>query len=139
RGIRRVLVNAVKRGVEVTVVVPEKNDLPAVQLAGHHVFGALLKAGVRIFEWPDRMMHAKAIAVDSIWATIGSYNLAARSLFHNLEVAICVIDGEFAAGLDGVLRSDTEKSKEIKIDLWRMRPFWRRIAEWFFYQFRHWL
>jgi len=139
RGIRRVLVNAVKRGVAVSVVVPARNDIRSVQFAGHHVFANLLRAGVRIFEWPERMLHAKAAVVDSVWASIGSYNLDARSLFHNLEVALCIVDREFAAGLDAQLAADAGKSKEIKLEEWRTRPFWRRFAEWFFYQFRHWL
>src|SRR5262249_45852216 len=139
RGIRRVLNNAIKRGVEVAVVVPEKNDLRSVQFAGHHVFGHLLKLGVRIFQWPERMLHAKAAAVDGIWATIGSYNLDGRGPFHNLEVAPCVIYREFARALHAQIRADAEKSSEIKLDAWRMRPFWRKMAEWFFYQFRHWL
>src|SRR5262249_27526982 len=139
RGIRRVLNNAIKRGVEVAVVVPEKNDLRSVQFAGHHVFGTLLKAGVRIFEWPERMLHAKAAVVDGIWSTIGSYNLDARSLFHNLEVVLCIVDGEFAATLDAQIMSDAALSRELALDTWRRRPFWRKVVEWLFYQFRHWL
>jgi cardiolipin synthase len=139
RGIRRVLINAVKRGVQVFVVVPEKNDLRSVQFAGHHVFGTLLKAGVRIFEWPERMLHAKVAVVDGIWSTIGSYNLDARSLFHNLEVVLVIIDPDFAAGLDAQVEADAALSRELVFDTWRQRPFWRKVVEWVFYQFRHWL
>jgi len=139
RGIRRVLANAVKRGVEVLVVVPAKGDLRSVQFAGQHTFGTLLRAGVRIFEWPERMLHAKVAVVDAVWATIGSYNLDARSLFHNLEVVLCIIDREAASALDAQIVRDGEKSNEIKLDTWKGRSFWRKIAEWFFYQFRHWL
>ncbi len=139
RGIRRVLNNAAKRGVEVSVVVPEKNDLRSVQFAGHHVFGNLLKAGVRIFEWPERMLHAKTAVVDGVWSTIGSYNLDARSLFHNLEVVLFIVDGEFAAGLDAQIMADAALSRELELGAWRGRPFWRKVVEWFFYQFRHWL
>src|SRR5262249_4129339 len=139
RGIRRVLVNAVKRGVQVSVVVPEKNDLRSVQFAGHHVFGTLLKAGVRIFEWPESMLHAKVAVVDGIWSTIGRSNPCARSLFHNLEVVLVIIDSDFAAGLDAQFEADAAKSRELAFDTWRQRPFWRKVVEWLFYQFRHWL
>jgi cardiolipin synthase len=139
RGIRRVLANAVKRGVEVSIVVPAKNDLRSVQFAGHRVFGALLRAGVRIFEWPERMLHAKVASIDATWATIGSYNLDARSLFHNLEVVVCIVDPKAAAALDAQIEADAAKSNEIRLEAWKHRSIWRRIAEWFFYQFRHWL
>jgi cardiolipin synthase len=139
RGIRRVLINAVRRGVAVSVVVPEKNDLRSVQFAGHHVFGILLKAGVRIFAWPGRMLHAKAAVVDGVWATIGSYNLDARSLFHNLEVALLVIDRDLAADLEAQIMTDAASSRELVLDTWRQRPWWRKALEWLFYQFRYWL
>jgi cardiolipin synthase A/B len=139
RGIRRVLANAVRRGVKVSVIVPENSDLKSVQFAGHHIFGPLLKAGVRIFEWPERMMHAKAAVVDGIWATIGSYNLDARSLFHNLEVVLCIVDRSFATGLRAQLERDEAHAREVVLELWKQRPLWRRLVEWFFFQFRHWL
>src|SRR5262249_17000073 len=105
----------------------------------HHVFGTLLKAGVRIFEWPERMLHAKAAVVDGVWSTIGSYNLDARSLFHNLEVVLCIVDGEFSGGLDAEILADGALSRVLVFEAWRGGPFWRKVVEWFFYQFRHWL
>lgn len=139
RGIRRVLANAVKRGVKVNVIVPERNDLRAVQLASHHTFAGLLRAGVGIYEWPERMMHAKVAVVDGIWASIGSYNLDARSLFHNLEVVLCIVDRGFGLTLAAQLAHDRAVSREIVPAVWSGRAWWRRVAEWFFYQFRHWL
>jgi cardiolipin synthase len=139
RGIRRVMANAVRRGVKVSVIVPARSDLKSVMYAGHHVFARLLKAGVRIFEWQERMMHAKTAVVDAIWATIGSYNLDARSLFHNLEVVLCIVDRAFAAGLAAQLEHDASIAREVRLDEWKQRPWWRKVVEWFFYQFRHWL
>lgn len=139
RGIRRVMANAVRRGVKVSVIVPEKSDLKSVMYAGQHVYAALLKAGVRIFEWKERMLHAKTAVVDSVWATIGSYNLDARSLFHNLEVTLCIVDRAFASGLRAQLEYDAEQSREVELATWKQRPWWRKVVEWFFFQFRFWL
>ena len=139
RGIRRVMANAVRRGVRVTVIVPARSDLKSVMYASQHVFARLLRAGVRIFEWPERMMHAKTAVVDAVWATIGSYNLDARSLFHNLEVVLCIVDRAFAAGLGAQLDHDAAQCREVLLDEWKRRPWWRKVCEWFFYQFRHWL
>jgi cardiolipin synthase A/B len=139
RGVRRVLANAVRRGVRVTVIVPEKSDLRSVQFASQHLYAKLLKAGVRIFEYPERMMHAKSAVVDAVWATIGSYNLDARSLFHNLEVVLCIVDRAFAAVVRAQIEEDAAASRELVPEVWRQRPWWRKVAEWFFFQFRHWL
>jgi cardiolipin synthase A/B len=139
RGIRRVMANAVRRGVKVSVIVPERSDLKSVMFAGQHVFGSLLRAGVRVFQWPDRMLHAKAAVIDSVWATIGSYNLDARSLFHNLEVTLCIVDRAFASGVRAQLEYDAAQSHEVELETWKKRAWWRKVVEWFFFQFRHWL
>lgn len=139
RGIRRVLMNAVKRGCDVRVIVPGKSDLKMVQYAGQRVFAGLLKAGVKIFLWPDRMMHAKVAVVDGIWSTIGSYNLDARSLFHNLEVVLLIVDRSFGESLDAQFSADLARCRELELATWVKRPWYVKLLEWFCFQFRHWL
>jgi cardiolipin synthase len=139
RGIRRVLANAVKRGCDVRVIVPGNSDLKMVQYASQRVFTGLLKAGVKIFLWPDRMMHAKTAVVDGVWATIGSYNLDARSLFHNLEVVLLIVDRGFAGALDVQMGVDLARCREVELAAWTKRPWYMKLLEWFCFQFRHWL
>lgn len=139
RGIRRVLLNAARRGVKVSVIVPAESDVKAAQWASRHTYAGLLKGGVRIHEWLWHMLHAKAVVVDGVWSSIGSYNLDARSLFHNLEVVLCVIDRAFGEKLEGQLDSDAALSREVVLAEWNRRPPWRKLVEWFFYQFRFWL
>jgi cardiolipin synthase len=138
RGMRRVLANAVARGVVVKVILPGESDVKSVQYASAHMFGKLLKMGVRIFEWP-RMLHAKSAVVDGIWTAIGSYNLDARSLMSQLEVVLCVVDRAFGQRMRTELDADCERSKEVHLAEWKKRPLWRKIVEWFFFQFRGWL
>jgi cardiolipin synthase len=139
RGIRRVMANAVARGCDVSIIVPGKSDLRMVQYAGQRVFTGLLKAGVRIYLWPDRMMHAKTAVIDGIWSTIGSYNIDARSLFHNLEAVLMIIDRGFGDRLDGQFNYDLSRCHELDLDTWKKRPWWMKALEWFCFQFRHWL
>ena len=139
RGLRRVLLNAARRGVHVSVIVPADSDVKSVQWAGRHTYAALLKGGVRIYEWQWHMLHAKSAVVDGVWSTIGSYNLDARSLFHNLEVVVCVIDPAFGAKLRSQQLADVSLSREILLEEWQVRPFWRKVIEWCCYQFRFWL
>ena len=76
------LVEAVKRGVDVKVMVPATTatDSPIVQHASHHHFGTLLEAGVRIWEYRKTLLHQKMIIVDGVWSCVGSTNFdAARS------------------------------------------------------------
>jgi cardiolipin synthase len=138
RGLRRAMANAVKRGVEVKVMVPGRSDVPPAQHAGRYLFSSLLEAGVRIFEWPH-MMHAKTAVVDRTWATIGSYNLDSVSMFHNLEVVLCVVDRPFGAALHDQLDADFARSRELTLAEWRRRPWWQKLVEWLWFRFRYWL
>lgn len=136
---RRALRAAVRRGVEVRVIVPAVSDVPAVGWASRRLYARLLKSGVRIFEWPERMMHAKAAVIDGVWTTIGSYNIDTRSLEHNLEVAAIVLDREVGAAMQEEFDHDAAQCHEVRLAEWRERPRWNRVLEWFFYQFRYWL
>jgi cardiolipin synthase len=139
RGVRRALRNAVARGVQVKVVVPRRSDLRSVSYASQHLFAGLLKAGVRIFRWPERMMHAKTAVIDGVWTKIGSYNLDARSLHYNLEVVVAAIDRPLGARMQTIFDEDVARCEEVVLDKWQQRGFWRKLISWFFYQFRHWL
>jgi cardiolipin synthase len=136
RGIRRALVNAVKRGVQVRVVVPSTSDVPAVQWATRHLYAHLIKAGVRVYEWAGRMMHAKTAVIDDVWATVGSSNLDHRSLKVNLEVVAIVIDRVFGRRMAEQAVLDIAESREVDLEVWGKRPWWHRPIEWFFYQLR---
>ncbi|MEQ9093627.1 MAG: phospholipase D-like domain-containing protein, partial [Miltoncostaeaceae bacterium] len=67
------LADAAERGVRVRVLVPGAHiDKDVVRYAGRSVYGELLRAGVEVYEYQPTMLHAKALVVDGVWATIGS-------------------------------------------------------------------
>jgi len=139
RGLRRVLSHAARRGVEVRVLVPGVSDIAVVQYASRYLYKRMLKQGLRIFEFPERMMHAKVAVIDGVWSTIGSYNLDVRSLFHNLEAGALVLDEPFAAELKTEFDDLIEVSREVLLDEWRQRPWWNLVLEWVSFRFRYWL
>jgi cardiolipin synthase len=96
----------------------------------------MLVSGVRIFEWPETMMHAKVGIIDGVWSTIGSYNLDRRSLLHNLEVGLVCIDEPLAAKLQAEFEADVALCREVTLaDVDALSP-WARFKDWFCYQFR---
>jgi cardiolipin synthase len=135
-GLRRALYNAVRRGVDVRVIVPADSDVWPIQWASRHVYARLLKGGVRVFEFAERMMHAKIAVVDGAWVKVGSSNLDHLSLRVNLEVVAVVIDRQFGQRLEEEQRRDESLSREILLAEWSKRPWWHRPIEWLFYQLR---
>ena len=138
RQVARALRAAARRGVDVRVVVPANSDVPLVDLAARHTFPRLLKAGIRIAEWPG-MMHAKAAAVDGMWATVGSYNFDRRSLRFNLEVTANIFDPAFAATLEARLREDFQAARELRQEDLQGRSLWERLSSLLAYRLRAWL
>jgi cardiolipin synthase len=139
-GVVRALTAAARRGVGVSVLVPERSDVAVVDYVRGAFYDRLLRHGVRIHHWADTVLHAKVAAVDDTWAMVGSYNLDWMSLLRNREVVVNVLDPSFAALLAAQLRADLAASVEITHESWERRPFWRRwVFEPFLYTFRRYL
>ncbi|MFF3346666.1 phosphatidylserine/phosphatidylglycerophosphate/cardiolipin synthase family protein [Streptomyces sp. NPDC002779] len=121
---------AARRGVEVEILLPGPHtDKRVCQLAGQHFYEDLLDCGVRIFEYQPTMMHAKVITVDQVAALIGSTNFNRRSLDHDEEVMLAVLDEDFAATLNRHFDEDLQVSERIEKGRWKRRSVTRRLGE----------
>jgi cardiolipin synthase len=139
RSWRRALRRAAEHGVDVRVLVPRESDVPGIRWASRFTWGALLRAGVRIYELLPAMLHAKTILIDGAWAAVGSYNLDQRSLRYNWEVAVAMVDPEACAALQAAFEADCAQSLPVDAASWEERSLWTRLREQFFYFFRLWL
>jgi cardiolipin synthase len=137
--IRRVLRQAVRRGVDVRLLLPGPHtDHPAVRHAGRRFYGRLLQNGVRIYEYQPRFLHAKMLLCDD-WLSIGSSNIDRWNLRWNLEANQEVLGGEIIEQAYALFRHDFTQSHEISHDFWRERPWYRRLQEWFWGRVDLWL
>jgi cardiolipin synthase A/B len=130
RRVRAALFRAVRRGVQVRVLVPVKSDVPVVQFAVEALFDTLLRHGVEIWALPGTMLHAKTAIIDDIFTTIGSFNLDDRSWRKNLEVNLAVEDRAFALHVRSWFEHDLLSARRIDLTRWRDRPIARRAVEW---------
>ena len=126
----RALEAAVRRGVDVRVIVPgEFTDQPVVREASRLHYEMLLRRGIKIFEYEPTMMHAKTMVVDGIWSTIGSSNFDDRSFRLNDEVNVNVYDEAIAAKLEEWFMHDLSQSHEISLRKWFRRGTMQRLKE----------
>lgn len=129
--LRRAMKKAVKRGVDVRLLLPGPlTDHPGVRRAGQRFYARLLRSGVRIFEYQPKMHHQKAILVDQ-WCSIGSSNIDRWSFFWNLEANQEVDNTAFADDVARMLRTDFGESVERGFENWSKRPRLQRWQEWF--------
>jgi cardiolipin synthase A/B len=94
---RKALKNARKRGVAVTVILAGKSDMPLLYHAEKYLYPFFLQHNIRILEWKDSIMHAKAVLADNQWTTIGSYNLNPVSQYLSIELNVEIKDKDFSA------------------------------------------
>jgi cardiolipin synthase len=97
--LRRALIHAARRGVRVRLLLQGRYEYFMQYHATRPVYGALLAAGVEIYEYQAGFLHAKVAVVDGNWATVGSSNLDPLSLLLAREANVVVHDGAFAATL----------------------------------------
>jgi len=135
----RALTAAARRGVDVRIIVPGQSDVDIVRHASRAVWGRLLRAGVRIFEWDESVLHAKSAVIDGIWSTTGTFNFDYLSLRVNLEVNISVLDARFASTLERSFLEDFEQCREVSRVDFRFRPLGQRLLEFIAYRLRKFL
>jgi cardiolipin synthase len=94
---RKHLVAAVKRGVDVKIILAGKSDVTSVRLAENYMYAFYLRNKIKIYEWTNSVMHGKAMIIDDNWATIGSYNINFLSRYISIELNTDVSDKEFVS------------------------------------------
>ncbi len=108
----KTLVTARKRGVKIEIIVPGPDmDTRIVQRASRSLWGALLDAGVEIYEYQPTMYHCKVLIVDEVWVSVGSTNFDDRSFRLNDEANLNIYDAKFAAEQVKEFESDKDKSR----------------------------
>lgn len=120
---------AARRGVEVTLIVPARNDSRLVAAASRGNYEGLLESGVRIAEFRKGLLHAKTVTVDRSLALVTSANLDRRSFELNFEVSLVVYDTDFASQLRFMQMSYLERSAEIDAVQWQRRPWPKRLSQ----------
>ncbi|MFI1469435.1 phosphatidylserine/phosphatidylglycerophosphate/cardiolipin synthase family protein [Streptomyces wuyuanensis] len=124
------LCRTARRGVLVEILLPGPHtDQRACQFAGQHHYTTLLEAGVRIRQYQPTMMHAKVMTVDSVASLIGSTNFNRRSMDHDEEVMLAILDESFTATLDAHYDEDVEHSVDIDLARWKRRAALQRVKE----------
>jgi cardiolipin synthase len=99
---KRMLILAARRGVDVRIITPGIPDKKLVYNVTRSYYGELVDGGVRIFEYTPGFIHTKDCLCDGRYATCGTINLDFRSFYHHFE--------------DGVLMMDTPAVGQIRAD-----------------------
>ncbi len=131
RSARAEMVRAVRRGVKVRIIVPGKRgtDHALTRNSSRRLYGELLKAGARIYEYQPTMIHAKTLVIDGLWSVVGTTNFDNRSFGLNDEVNLAARDEHLAARIAEDFQRDLADSNEVTYEEWRRRSVFERAHE----------
>ena len=129
RAFIKALCNSVARGVEVSIIIPAKNNHWYIQLATKSLYPKLLEAGVKIYEKHGPFSHAKAMLIDGEWAKMGSSNCDIRSFRLNFELDFIISNGDFMHQLHNQFKTEFNASTEIDLKDVVNKSIARQLAE----------
>ncbi|MCG9712211.1 cardiolipin synthase [Shewanella insulae] len=129
------LVTAAARGVDVNIIIPQKNDSTMVKWASRSFFAELLKAGVKIHRFRGGLLHTKSVLIDDEHCLIGTVNMDMRSLWLNFELTLAVDDKVFSQSLRNLQQGYIENAEQLEYKRWQRRPLYQRVIEHLFYLF----
>ncbi|MBY6037392.1 cardiolipin synthase [Fictibacillus nanhaiensis] len=126
----RALLRAIKRGVEVTVLVPMNPDHVLVKEASYQYLQPLLKAGASIYQFHEGFYHSKVLIFDENICDIGTANFDYRSFFFNDEINCIFTEKAYIQEVKKVIESDLARSEKLTVEhLKKIRTVWVRIKE----------
>ncbi len=131
RKMRKALVHAAQRGIDVTLLIGV-GQFAMQDAVAQSFYPRLIRAGVKIVEYRRTQLHGKVAVVDDDWATVGSSNFDGLSLFVNHEANIIVRDARFTSSLrEYILRGVAEGVAVTADDVARLslpRRMWNRFS-----------
>lgn len=123
------LINACKKGIDVTILAPEKKDHPLVKPTAFYYYRKLLQAGGKVHLYNQGFYHAKIMLIDDQWCDFGTANFDQRSFFYNLEINIEMSgDPTMIAPLKAAFLKDLETSFTVTEEYLSKQPFKSKIA-----------
>jgi cardiolipin synthase len=124
------LCSAAHRGIRVRIVVPGRyTDARVGRWAAQGLYGALLEAGIQIYEYEPTMMHCKVLVIDGVWSSVGSSNFDDRSFRLNDEANLNVFSETLAREQLQLIDEDIKHSRRMVLKKWRSRTLGRRVNE----------
>jgi len=112
---------AAKSGVTIKIITPGIPDKKRTKLLTEWHYGALLEAGVHIYEYTPGFVHAKVCMNDNS-CFVGTVNMDYRSFYLHYECGVWFADSAAWEAVYCDFQDTLDKCREVTLDEWRNRP-----------------
>ena len=127
--LRRRIARIARKG-QARLIMPAKSDNAATIRAARALYGKLLQAGARIWEFQPSKLHTKLIVLDDR-VYLGSANFDMRSLYLNLEIVVSIQDQALADRMREYVSGHLPACVEVTPELYReWATPWNRLRWW---------
>ena len=109
------LQSAALRGATVTIIMPEKSNLPYVHWATRKMLWEMVEYGINTYYQPPPFAHTKLFVIDDYYAQVGSANIDPRSLRLNFELNVEVFDRGLVQRLEDYVASIQRVSRLVAL------------------------
>ncbi len=110
---RRLLRAAVRRGVDIRLLIAEKSDVKILVYARRYLYKWMIGNGIQLYVYNPANVHGKVIVVDHEWTSIGSYDLNNLSTYSNIELNIDIKNNGFSQKVTTVIQKIMEKQSTL--------------------------
>ena len=135
--LRKALMDAAKRGVDVKVIMPKNSDVRMIDVLRNKYLGVLHKHNVNLLFYGPYNLHAKLMVIDNEIFSISSANFDYRSFRYQYEIALIGIEPEVLQQLQDHINETLANSVEFNYQAWQHRPLIEKIFEKILVPFRH--
>lgn len=117
---------AAERGIDVRIITPGIPDKKLVFLLTQSYYAALIRSGVRIYEYTPGFIHAKGYLCDDQVAVVGTINMDYRSLYLHFECGVYLYDCDAIQDIKKDFTDTFPVCREIGLDYCRKRSVFIR-------------
>jgi cardiolipin synthase A/B len=135
--LRKALMDACRRGVDVTVIVPRHSDVLMIDILRNRYLGPLHQGGLKFLYYMPGILHAKAMLIDREVFALGSTNFDYRSFRYMHEIVLVGRDQSVIGQLYEHISETMASCEPFDYDKWKNRPRIQMFIEWLILPFRH--
>lgn len=135
--IRKELMDAARRGVDVNIIYPKRSDVGLVDILRNKYSGQLHQSGIKIRHYIPDNLHGKLFLVDNETFIIGSPNFDYRSFRYMYEMVLQGHDNDIVEQVKQYIHKTIDNTELFSYKHWKHRPLINKLFEYILLPFRH--
>lgn len=118
---------AARRGIQVDIVIPDRNNLRLVNYAMTSQLDQVIRAGCRVWRATGNFDHSKLITIDGAWSYVGSSNMDPRSLRLNFELDMEIYCQDITRDIEQLIDTEISTAHPVTLQSLSAIPFRKRL------------